>query len=91
MAVITPNGTAANAIIIVISAVPTIAGKIPPFVIPSLGNSDKNDQLRLDHPPTIVTARTAIMIKIISSTENPLILTAILSFIFLFILTTHYF
>src|SRR5512133_557295 len=81
----TPKGTAATAIIIVITAVPTIAGKIPPFVIPSFGNSDKNVQFSFGHPPTIVIVSIEIIINIISRTETPVMPSTIISFTFLFI------
>ena len=60
---IVPNGTAAIVIIKVIIAVPTIAGKIPPLVIPSLGNSVKNDQVKFGIPPIIVTVKIATITK----------------------------
>src|SRR5512133_3496145 len=68
MAVIAPSGTAAIVIISVISAVPTMAGKIPPWVIPSVGNSVGNFQERVFHPPDITMTKMDTIMKRIKST-----------------------
>lgn len=46
----TPKGTANSVVIKVSNTVPTMAGSIPPLVIPSVGNDDIKFQDKLEYP-----------------------------------------
>ena len=59
-----PKGTAKTAVITVIAKVPTIAGKIPPALIPFRGICDKNSQEIADQPFSMIKNK----IKITGST-----------------------
>jgi hypothetical protein len=85
MAVIAPKGTAATVMRSVISAVPTMAGKIPPVVIPSFGNSEMKSQVSVFHPPAKVMMRMEAITKRINKTLTPVRLLTMISLVFLFI------
>ena len=69
MAVIVPKGTAAIDMIITSIAVPNIAGKIPPLVMPSVGKVERNSQVNISLPPIIITTNITISIAIIISAD----------------------
>jgi hypothetical protein len=67
-----------------------MAGKIPPFVIPSLGNSVKNSRVRFFHPPIKITVSRETITKSISNTLRPVRLSMSISLVALFIVMIIY-
>ena len=82
IAVIVPNGTAAIDMIITNKAVPYNAGKIPPFVIPSVGKLVKNSHESVSLPPMKITSNMMITMAIISKAETKVIPSMTMPFIF---------
>ena len=71
MAVATPIGTPAMVIRITISTIPMMAGKIPPWVIPSRGAWVRNDSDRCGVPFRIASKRIIARIASTLSSVAP--------------------
>jgi hypothetical protein len=68
-AVTVPMGTPARDMMMTRSAVPTIAGKIPPSVMPSDGAAVRNSQLIVSFPPMTIVAITKMTTATISRAD----------------------